>query len=278
MKTINILNFLFAGLILFAYTSCEKDETPDAPELPPAASLSMDFSDFSDSEYGSSTTKFFSGDQAGLSYGNYAHAALTVTGWSIAAALVTTIPTISYAAILETEPVYMGDNSWQWETTFAPEGSPDSYSARLTAERVSNEEYKAEMYISKSGALGYEDFKWFEGTIRYDKTHASWTLYENPSNPNAVLDVEWNKDWEKETYDIAYTNVKEAGTEYGSYIMFEVLEDMVFDARYTITHTQNTVLIEWNRENKSGHVKDPGKFGDEEWHCWDENYLNTDCQ
>lgn len=275
MKRNKIFGLIVLVTFLFTYISCEKDETPDAPQLPPQEAFAMDFSDFSDNNY-ATEKKSMIGEEAMMSYTNYAHAFFTVAGWNTLATLSIAVPAISYAAILNTEPVYLGDNKWEW--TASVDTDMASYSARLTAERISNEEFKAEMYITKESAMGFEDFKWFEGTVRYDRTHASWTLYESPDKPNELLNIEWNKDWEKEVSDITYTNVKESGAENGSYIKFEIVDETPYNARYTISHTQNTVRIEWDRETKAGHISDPGKFGDDAWRCWDETFMDAVCE
>ncbi len=36
-------------------------------------------------------------------------------------------------------------------------------------------------------------------------------------------------------------------------------------------------IIEWNNTTKIGRIKDPRHFDDENWHCWDGNYIDTDC-
>ncbi len=275
MKRNKIFTLLMLASLVLVYTSCEKDKTPDAPLLPPQEAFAMDFSDFNDEKYADGK-KAMSVEGSLMSYTHYAHAFLTVAGWNTMATLTIAVPVISYAAVLNTEPVYLGDNKWEW--TSSVEAEPATYTARLTAERISNEEFKAEMYITKEAVMGFENFKWFEGTVRYDRTHASWTLYESPANPIELLNIEWNKDWEKEVSDISYTNVKEGGTELGSYIMFEIVDETPYNARYTISHTQNTVLIEWNRETKAGRISDPGKFGDDAWYCWDDSFQDVVCE
>jgi hypothetical protein len=146
----------------------------------------------------------------------------------------------------------------------------------LIAYRLSNDEFKAEMYISKSG--GFSDFKWYEGTIRYDRTHASWTMYENPLNNTALLSIEWNRDWETGSGDIIYSLIKPGSAEYGSYISFEIDPVAIYDASYEMQVSQKTTVIEWNRTNHSGHVSSYNKFGDESWHCWNVLLQDTECQ
>ena len=41
--------------------------------------------------------------------------------------------------------------------------------------------------------------------------------------------------------------------------------------------TRNQPDIKWNYEMKFGRVKDPIRFGVENWYCWDENLNDTNC-
>ena len=103
----------------------------------------------------------------------------------------------------------------------------------------------------------FEDFKWFEGTIRYDHTHASWQLFESPASNVQWLDIEWTKDWEADTSQITYTNVKAGSEEFGSYITYGIVDDSDYDAFYTLSAATNEVNIKYNTETKAGRVKSP---------------------
>ena len=67
----------------------------------------------------------------------------------------------------------------------------ETFKARLVTTRISNEEYTAVMFITKVGF--YEYFKWYEGTLRYDRTHAEWTMYHSPQENVEWLSIEWNR-------------------------------------------------------------------------------------
>ena len=151
----------------------------------------------------------------------------------------------------------------------------ETFKARLVTTRISNEEYTAVMFITKVGS--YEDFKWYEGTLRYDRTHAEWTMYHSPQENVEWLSIEWNKDWELEVSDITYTIVKPGDQEYGSYITFGITDWDVYDCFYAISHSQKATFIEWNRTTGEGRVKDEVNFGDADWHCWNELYQDIDC-
>lgn len=273
------LPILLISAITFI-TSCEKnkDEDPDPPVLPPTESLVMDFSDFSDPNYMGTSLKALSMDPGmAATYQNYGNAFVKVAVWNTLAGLTITIPAVTYAAALQEDPVYLGDGKWQWEF-FVDSGTSETYSARLVANRISNEEFKAEMYISKTGMNSYTDFKWYEGVVRYDRTHAEWTLYESPANPVQLFSIVWNKNWETNVSDITYINIKDGAPENGSFIKFEKLSEGTFNAQYTVSTSTQEIIIEWNLESKAGHIQDSQYYQDELWHCWDELLQDIDCQ
>lgn len=267
-----VLTLLFS---IFLINSCEKD-SDDQPELPPEGAFIMDFSDFqNDPSARKAASELQDPTTLLCECVNYLNAYTTVAVWNTIVTVTMAVPTASYIEAFNHQPEYLGDKSWKWE--YSVPVVDLTYTARLIASRISNEEYTAEMYISRDGALGYDDFKWYEGTIRYDRTHAIWTLYESPANPVELLEIEWNMDWEADTSDITYTNVKTGSAEYGSYISFAISDDPVFDASYIVSTSLNTINIEWNRTSKDGRIKNPALYQDDAWHCWDETYSDVIC-
>jgi hypothetical protein len=257
--------FTIALIFGLSFNSCNDKENQDTrPELPPVDALRMDFTQFINNPEQAQALK------STESYVNALYSYVTVTFWSALVTVNMSVPVAAYLACLDQTPVYLGDNSWQWSVSWG-----GTYAARLITQRISNEEFSAEMYISKSGS--YADFKWFEGTVRYDRTHAEWTLYGSPEDNTAWLDIEWNMDWEKALSDITYTIVKN-GQEYGSYITFGITDDADYDAFYTISYSQKETFIKWNLATYDGRVKDEVNFGDADWHCWDELLLDVQCE
>ncbi len=255
-------------LLVMLAVSCSKDDEDTMPDLPPVEALSMDFSDFSELP---DTTDLKSTE----GYWNFAYAYTSVSFWNALTVVTMAVPVASYLESLNQTPVYLGDNSWEWSYTVTVLHL--EYTARLVTTRLNNEEFKVEMFISLTGV--FEDFKWFEGTVRYDRTNASWTMYQGPDHSgSAWLNIEWNKDWEADTSNIRYTYVMTGDTEYGSYIEYGITDDTDYDAYYTVSGSQSTVEIKWNRTSKAGRVKSEAVFGDTGWHCWDESFMNVTCE
>jgi hypothetical protein len=268
-KLLNVKSFLsilLTVLMLMISNSCKKDDKDEVPELPPVEALLMDFSDFQN----------IPGDKKAVSsYDNFRYAVSNVVVWNLIATVLVAVPCVAYVEAFNHEAVYLGDNSWQWSYSVTADQS--TFTAKLISKRISNEEFTLKMLVSKSGTGGFEDFKWFEGTVRYDHTAANWTLYASPEVTAPVMTIDWTMDWEENLYSIKYTNIQ-AGNENGSYIEHGVTASNPFNAYYVISTTAGTVQIEWNKTTKAGHVKSPEQFGDSNWHCWDDYFLDIVCE
>lgn len=270
-KTINLyslISVLFVALLLMTSNSCKKeDENP--PELPPVDALLMDFSNFDD---GVPQDK-----KSVSSYNNFAYSVLTVGAWNTAAAVNILLPAAAYAEAFNHEAVYLGDNSWKWE--YSVTVGQNTFVVKLVSKRISNDKFTLEMLVSKTGGTGnFTDFKWIEGTVRYDHTSASWTIYDNPEVSWPAVTIDWTMDWEKELYTIKYTCEKPDSDLHGGTIEHGVTEDTDYNAYYKIVFPSNNVVIEWNKTTKAGRVSSLSYFGDNTWHCWDENLLDVTCE
>ncbi len=252
----SLASILLTISLLVPFTSCDKEPVEDRPELPPLESLVMDFSDFSEQPGGKKGTV--------ATYENFLHSYLSVAFWNIASTITLALPVTAYGVALQQVPEYMGDHTWDWSFDFPL--NLLNYTATLTGTRISNEEFTMEMVISLAVSPD-QGVKWFDGVVRYDHTHATWNLYKDGSVK--VLEAEWNMDFETEEGDLTYTYVEVGHEQTGSYIMLEYLPDMFYDASYTISLAAGETMIKWNTETIEGRVKDPIKFQNSDWHCWD---------
>ena len=250
-------------------SSCEKDKDPGTPKLPPASSLILNTEGFNDSS--DITSKKSTSETASATYYNLGYSISKIAFWNIFLIKDLAIPVFAYQEILKHKAEYLGDNKWEWSVDF--NHSNLIYTARLIAYRISNEDYRAEMYISVNGL----EFKWFEGTINYDRTHASWTMFESPQNNSKLFEIEWNRDWGKNSENIMYTFVKTDDPEKGSYILYSYDPILNFNSSYEVKLSNNTTALEWSTKTLAGHVKDFGRFKDNLWHCWNESLMDVVC-
>jgi len=256
LNSFKLVAMALAVSFLFVSTSCDKGSNENSPELPPAESLMMSFSDF-DAPRGDAKA-------SGEPHLNFNYAFTSLVFWSGASAITMALPVAAYGYALEQDPVSLGDNSWEWKYDFQWSGL--SYTATLTATRINNEEFSVEMLIALA-ATPDQGVRWFDGVVRYDHTQANWTIYRDGSIE--VLEIAWTKDFELGDASLLYTYVEAEMVETGSYIRYEYAPLEVYDASFTVSRSTGTTLIQWNTSNKEGRVQDEAKFGDAEWNCWD---------
>ena len=252
-----IAGFFMAIFMLVSITSCEKaNPEEEAPLLPPVESMQMDFSDFEQKEEGTKGTL--------ETYQNFWYSAVTVTlcnGWAF---LASALPIAAYGYALQQTPVYLGDYTWEWSYDFT--WGLVEYTATLTGKREDNEKFSMEMVISPA-ATPEQGVRYFDGLVRYDHTHAEWTMYKQGTV--SVLKIDWNKDYETEEADLTYTYTDPEKDYAGSYIMAAYQPDVFFGADYTVSVPEGMINIEWNTATLEGRVKAPAHFQDDAWHCWD---------
>jgi hypothetical protein len=268
METFKNLFFKSALLLLvlsFIITSCKKEDEP-APEIPPQSSFVMDFSDFSNP-----------GDTLGsreiATYQNWGYSYANVVVWQTLLTVGLAVPVATFVESFNHEAIYHPDeNNWTWSYNVTVNFVV--YEAELTGYLVPDS-VVWEMRITAGSQ--YSDFLWYYGRSALDGSGGYWILQENPSNPNALLQIDWHK-YADNTADIRYRNVRPGDPENGGYIFYGTAITG-FDRFYDIYNKgqDNLTEIEWSSVNKDGHVKDPNHFGDDLWHCWDSALMDVVC-
>ena len=268
--------FLTIIFLLPLFTSCEKEEDNGIPpELPPYESMAIDFSNFSDNSKAMSDLK---------TTANHGWAELTIFFWNVSLGSIVAVPVASFYASFNNTPEFIGNATWEW--TYSVTGFTSTYSARLTG-KIRATDVKWEMYLTKAGIGGFDEFKWFEGTSNLDGNSGKWTLFHSYEFQDPVLEI----DWEKESEEIAmvkYTYVRENNDNgdpenfNGSYLEYG-LQQGNFDAYYMV-HAFNEAqsdyvdtYIEWSITEYFGHIKAQHIYSDDDWHCWDESGEDIDC-
>ncbi len=267
-KTLSVLTLsLFTIALLF--TGCKKDDdknTSKTPQVPPASSMTMDFSSFSNP----------SDTVAGRTFGTYHHwgySYLTVLGWHTAVSIGMAIPVAAFTESFNHEAVYNPDaNNWLW--SYNVNANNSVYMANLTGE-VQSDSVFWQMKVSQSGA--YSNFLWFYGKSALNNSGGYWMLMNNPGNANKMLRIDWHRSSDV-LGDIKYTNIIPGDAQNGAYIAYGTTIGS-YNRFYKIYNklANNLTDIEWHHDQKYGHVKDPGHFMDANWHCWDGNLQDTQC-
>lgn len=280
-------SFLFLSLILslIVFQSCQKDNetiqpnengTPTdqvAPELPPEGLFFMPF------------TSFESVDTPGVAdsgidfrnnptYRNWFYAAFNVVAWSTGVGINLAIPSAAFSASFANEPTYQGDLTWLW--TYDVEVGQDIYTANLTGKIINLSEVEWTMKVSKAG--GFTDVTWYTGIVSIDFTQANWTVFQNPQNPEPYLNIVFSGDLQGLNFDITYTNVSPNSPENGEFIAFSANDAAEFNRTYDVLNDGNLLEVKWDAITRAGRVKSPDFFNDEEYHCWDSELKDVDCE
>ncbi|MCU0611600.1 MAG: hypothetical protein MUE60_07415 [Candidatus Eisenbacteria bacterium] len=258
---------LLAGVLV---VSCDKDESTnptDAPELPPASSMVMDFSDFQEAGVARPSL-------APASHDNWGWAVLNVAVWNTVLTVTMVVPVASFVEAFNHEPEPQADGSWRWSYGFSAAGVV--HTAKLYGRIDLNGTYW-DMYISKSGS--YTDFRWYTGQTDLAITQGTWTLYQAPETPTPFLGIEWHRTPADSTGDLRYTNIIPSHPDSGGFVHYGLANDLPYNAFYDIHSPSqaNTVSIEWNRDTNDGSIRDPHHFGDMSWYCWSSTLDDVVC-
>lgn len=263
----------FALLALTVLSGCKKDKG-DPPVLPPSESMAIDFTNFEASGKGDFSVSV----PKGTLNSNWELAAGAAMVWKAIIYTTLAVPVYSFKLASQQTPAYLEDNTWQW--SYSVSLLTVTYTARLTGQNRTND-VQWKMFISREGSGGFEEFLWFEGTSKKDGLQGQWILYEGPQNKVPVLQIDWSVSGSKVGM-IKYTYTKAGNSFKDSYIEYGLTTGSL-NAYYEIHYYNAPFLkfydleVEWSTSSKNGRVRCESHFGDTEWYCWDENFLNVSC-
>jgi hypothetical protein len=254
-------------LITVIFAGCKKDKG-DPPVLPPAESMTIDFSDFQLQK---------KGDVKGTENSAWDYSAKVAFLWGELISKTLIVPITAFQQTVNQTPAYLSKNNWQWSYNVTAAGS--TFKARLTGEiRTSDVAWK--MYVTKEGTGAFAEFLWFEGTSKLDGTGGQWILNQSSVAPSPILQIDWTKT-ASAISKIKYTYVKTGDVLKGSNIEYGLTSNPL-DAYYKVYYHNGVeffnVDVEWSTTLKNGRLKSEDYFlGDTDWHCWDANKVNITC-
>lgn len=256
--------FIIASLLAFVtmWSSCSKDETANAPAIPPSESMVMSFEAFKNTKSEMFTNK------------NFATAVIHAGIWNTVIAITLAVPVTAFNESFKHQMVVKEENTWAWPYDFSLGNM--LYNAELTA-TYDEGKYYWQMKISKVG--GFQNYVWFTGEMNEDGTSGFWVLNESQIIQSPFLKITWEKDASGKINMVKYESVKTSAPSYGSSITYGITNSTDLNAYYTIENAQNNndVFIEWNSTLHNGRIKDIQTFGDQNWHCWDTMKQDTSC-
>jgi hypothetical protein len=272
------LSFVFALILSISIIqSCQKDpvfdpyEGQEAPQLPPAESFVINLLPFTQLD------SLTSNEIDSRSVNNWGHSVANVLVWNTLLMVNMAVPTLAFYESFHHQAVYQGGGVWLW--AYEVTDATGTYQAKLYGELLATDEVKWDMYISKVG--GFTQVLWYSGIVANDQSYANWTLNYNASNPTPFVSIDFLRNNGNDVASIRFTNIIPGNPENGGYIEYRTgnVVPGEFDRAYDVygAGIDNLLQINWDSVNKNGRVKDPNKFLDEEWHCWDTNLQDIDC-
>ena len=240
---------------------------PYIPPLEAHLETSVDFSDFNDT----TVNKSIKADTS-----NALVSIVTVGAWNFLITVGLAVPVASFVESFKHEPTLKNDGTWVWEYSLV--GNYSTYTAKLNG-KLNGSKVNWEMYISKTGFGAFTDFLWYKGESNAENTSGEWTLYDNPTNAKELLEITWSDD-KNGNAEITYLNIVPSGPENGGYIHYGKNNNSPYNAFYNIYNKgkDNHTIIEWNRTSKEGRVQDFKYFNNNNWHCWNSQWLNVNCE
>jgi hypothetical protein len=269
---------LIVGLIW----GCEKTKD-NAPALPPAETMSIDFSNFTLPTKSGMTF----GETKGITAtdkSNWTLASSIAGVWNTILAINLVIPVASFKVAVNQTPVYLDNKKWEWSYNFNVVGA--TYKARLTGE-VRVTDIKWEMYISREGAEAFAEILWYEGTSNLDGKSGQWILNHSQTFPEPMLQIDWKIEGSA-VGNIKYTYIRDKKND-GTTDLFKNshieygLTTNALNAFYNVHQNSgvanvfNDVFIEWSTTGHNGHIKANYVYQNDLWHCWNETGDNVTC-
>ena len=247
--------------VMLLNTSCDKEEKGEQPNLPPIETMLLSFDDFPSVDV-KADAKIQS-----YSIDNVSYALNQLVFWNSMVFNTMLMPRLSYEYMLQQEPEYVGNNTWEWTYSFTFE--EQEFVATLTGKRINDEKFSMVMNLSLA-SVPLAKMKYFEGECSYDHSYAVWEIYEyNDGGSTKVIDIEWSEDPDIGNASLKYTYVKQGQEETNHAITWTYNPDATYDMGYFIDLQDTDTYIEWNNSTKAGRIKAEGTVGAFDWLCWD---------
>ena len=266
-----LIAILLSVFVLFSCEKTENNRTP--PVIPPIETMLIDFESIASNSKSATITNI-----------NWLYSATSVGIWNLLIGTTFAIPVACFKSAFGHEATQIDDLTWQW--TYSVDGFASEYTGRLLG-KLESTQIKWEMYVTKTGINPFDEFLWFEGTSALDGKSGQWILFHSAEFPEETIQIDWKKE-AVEVGEIKYTYVRELNDERqddsfnDSYLLYGIQDD-AFDLYVTIhAYNENTssfsdTFIEWSRSDYTGRVKSEQFYNDTEWHCWDSQGNDIDC-
>ncbi|MCF6183913.1 MAG: hypothetical protein L3J56_04655 [Bacteroidales bacterium] len=248
----NLIQILFfSGIIFIGSFGCKQPEKA-APLLPPEKFLSIDFSYFTTPE-----------NETGF----YAHAFNTTLSWTGLLNDSLQLYKNLLNVISEKNLVYQDNDTWLIsDSYYSGENQYDiNYFEILNADTV-----ETKLFFTLDST--YTNLLLFDGHF-FPKTTVGYRQINKPDTGNTAvkfLRIDWSVISESQKY-LKFTNLL-SNNKNGDFIIYKDSSDSQYTTFFDLFDkaSDNHTVIEYNKTNSTGRIKDKDYFGDDAWHCWDE--------
>ena len=269
----SIISRVLTVATLAALLACSDDSTApidpgSPPDLPPLTSMTGDFSIFGSP----GALQGEAAPVASLTALNFTNAALRVVAAQVVTVVGLAVPVATFSAAANNTPTFEDDDRWHWRFTAVNGGQ--TYTAHLSG-AVQGSDVVWDMRItSPTHAPPLDEFVWYGGQGRLDRTSGAWTFYDpaTPSASTALLRIDWTH--------VSQTEHGWEATALGGTANGDVFTASVDGDDHLVTYSdasqQTLVEIYWSAADGSGYLIAPlynGGF----MACWDTNQQDVTC-
>ena len=254
--------------LLLALSCKDKDDSPD---LPPATSLSTDFSALTAAPVAAKNAPT-GATAVPEDYLNFANAFVRVKVVQFFAGLVIVLPAAAMGLALNEDPDKQG-NTWFWSVTVG-EATAD---LEVSVSLVSG--FDVELYVTNAEL---ERFLWVEGNFGDGSGTGEWVLHdpEIAGADKRALSIQWTyvSDTDRAlTYEILSPTANDDGDVFQGDTFAYTVDGMTATLEYVDADVPtSTALIEWDTTTGAGSITVP-EFNGGATACWDELFENAAC-
>lgn len=262
------LSVFAVGLLLLTISSCTDNPSKISekpPQLPPANSMQMDFSNFQNNQKSESA--------ATLSTNNFTKAAGAAMLMKGVVELNLAIPRILLKAAQNANSQLNDSGKWEWK--FSKNADGNTFSVRLVASRTDNNKVNWDFYVSSSN-LGLNDQLFFSGTTSADGSSGIWTYYslKNANSQEAVSQINWTVNGDNDI-SLKLEVKSDRNNNQGDYIEYS-FDGTLKTATYYDASSDETTKMQINVNTHAGYIITPN-YNNGDKACWDKDFQDTTC-
>jgi len=256
---------LTSMLLMSACSDGPSTVNDEPPQLPPAASMEIDFSSLIGGQQSSST--------AGRAIDNYIQAIYRAGSLENLIDRNLSQPRRLLAAAHDASAELNADQQWQWEYETAIDSV--SFGNRAVAERITASVVNWSFFVT-SERINAENRLYFSGTSTGNGQEGSWTIHRlsNAAEGDPAARV----DWQAGESDNMSLQLQILTNEHGS--VGDSLSYSTDGPNKTVAYydasSGRSVTTQWDTTSQAGYIIAPG-VNNGERACWDENLQNVSC-